>query len=138
MKRYAPILLVVSLVAGCSEPPAETPRVETPSGEATAAGADREGVAATSGLPQPRTETALLDCRSMDGFAVHCGFRNPEDLVRVPDGTRLIVSEMGEFLLDTPGRLSSLELASGERAPIAIDWSADGADWGEATCEAPD
>ncbi|MEE4300464.1 MAG: hypothetical protein V2J24_13575, partial [Pseudomonadales bacterium] len=73
----------------------------------------REAVAAGSDLPQPKNETGLLDCRAMAGLSVYCGYRNPEDLVPVPGGGELIVSEMGEFMQDTPGRLSTLDLETG-------------------------
>ena len=53
---------------------------------------DREAVAAGSGLPQPRTETDLLDCQDMNGVSVYCGYQNPEDLVLLPGGGSLIVS----------------------------------------------
>lgn len=144
MKRCTLLLLTGSLIAGCSDDATQAPAVapEAPAAmmqEGENAGSDERGaVAATSGLPQPKVETELLDCASMNGFTVHCGYQNPEDLVLVPDGASLIVSEMGEFMLDSPGRLSTLDLASGMRGTIEIDWSTDEATWGDAACEAPD
>ena len=99
---------------------------------------ERAALAAASAFVQPVTETDLLTCQDLDGFTVHCGYRNPEDLVPVPDGSQLIVSEMGEFMLDTPGQLSLLDLATGDAAPLPIDWSAANDPWGEAGCPAPD
>ncbi|MXX28976.1 MAG: hypothetical protein F4Z45_04540, partial [Gammaproteobacteria bacterium] len=68
-----------------------------------------EAAAAQSGLPQPKTEPDLLTCQAMNGMSVQCGYQNPEDLVLVPSGDALIVSEMGKFMLDAPGRLSMLD-----------------------------
>ena len=90
------------------------------------------------GLSQPKTELGLLTCESMNGMSVYCGYRNPEDLVLVPGGDALIVSEMGGFLLDSPGRLSMLNLGSGERQRILIDWTGADVTWGDEGCGAPD
>jgi hypothetical protein len=145
------LLMTATLGFGCTQETGETPASEADTtGEIQAAGstavptesgivdAERAAVAARSELPQPKTETDLLDCSAMDGVSVYCGYQNPEDLVLVPGGGLLVVSEMGEFMLDTPGRLSTLDLATGARGAIDIDWSAAGAAWGEADCEAPD
>ena len=37
----------------------------------------------------------LVGCESNDEIQVVCGFKNPEDLVIIPDGSGLIVSEYG-------------------------------------------
>ncbi|MEZ5558121.1 MAG: SMP-30/gluconolactonase/LRE family protein [Pseudomonadales bacterium] len=92
-------------------------------------------------MTQPVNEVSLLDCRDMHGMRVHCGFRNPEDLVLLPGGEYLLVSEMGEFMADTPGQLSLLNLATGAREPIAVSWPEPGAasqGRGEADCPSPD
>ena len=142
--------LLAGLVGGCGSEPNQTavdPADEVTMSEpaetvvepsSAAISAEREALAAGSDLPQPTTETALLDCESMQGIDVHCGYKNPEDLVIAPNGEQLIVSEMGEFMLDSPGKLSMLDLRSGERAEIAIDWSADGRAWGADSCPAPE
>lgn len=91
-----------------------------------------------SKFSQPKTETALLSCQAMNGISVYCGYQNPEDLVLTPSGDALIVSEMGKFLYDTPGRLSMLDLLSGKREPLSIDWTSAGRNWGDENCEAPD
>ena len=77
-------------------------------------------------------------CESMNGMSVYCGFKNPEDLVIVPTGEALIVSEMGQFMRDNPGRLSMLELSSGERQELDIDWTEADQNWGEEQCGKPD
>lgn len=97
---------------------------------------EREAVASGSSLPQPRTEHDLLDCEPVNGTSVYCGYQNPEDLVLLPDDSALLVSEMGEFMLDAPGSLSLLDLKLGERREIDIDWSGGG--WGAEGCSAPD
>lgn len=97
-----------------------------------------EAAAAQSGLPQPKTEPDLLTCQAMNGMSVHCGYQNPEDLVLVPSGDALIVSEMGKFMLDAPGRLSMLDIGTGERQMILIDWNSADSTWGDERCGAPD
>lgn len=74
-----------------------------------------------------------------------CGFKNPEDLVVVPGGQFLLVSEMGTFMSDKPGALSLLDIAAQQRRPISIDWETaaatgggDGAGWGDPECAVPD
>ncbi len=91
-----------------------------------------------AGCSRETPEPNLQDCQPMAGLSVYCDYKNPEDLVLVPDGSALIVSEMGEFMLDSPGMLSLLDLAAGKREEIAIEW--DGADkaWGDQSCGAPD
>ena len=91
-----------------------------------------------SGISQPKTELDLLTCESMNGTSVHCGYKNPEDLVLVPGGDALIVSELGGFLLDPPGELSMLNLGSGERQTIMIDWTGADMAWGDESCGVPD
>ena len=120
------LLLFSGVIASCApENPDDSRQVQ-------------ETVAAQSGLPQPKTEPDLLTCQAMNGMSVHCGYQNPEDLVSVPSGDALIVSEMGEFMLDTPGGLSMLDLGSGERQTILIDWTGADSAWGNASCGAPD
>ena len=133
------IFLMLLVVGGCVQEP-ERKIVNSPEDKNKSAEAiiskEREAVANDSGLPQPRTEHGLLECQPMHGTSVYCGYQNPEDLVLLPDKSALLVSEMGEFMLDAPGRLSLLDLARGERREIAIDWSGDG--WGAEGCLAPD
>ncbi|MCB1644773.1 MAG: SMP-30/gluconolactonase/LRE family protein [Pseudomonadales bacterium] len=124
------------VLAGCSK---ESPKPE----ESAAPAPVTESAAAESAvaMAQPKTETALLSCQSSDTMAVFCGFKNPEDLVLTPDGNWLIVSEMGEFMLDTPGGLSLFNLQSGEREALNIIWpesQAQASGWGDADCAAPD
>ncbi len=150
MKNRVLLVLLAGLVMGCGgEPnqtadrPADRPADESAASEPTEVSSglissEREALAAESDFPQPTTETALLSCESMQGIDVHCGYKNPEDLVIVPNGEQLIVSEMGEFMLDSPGKLSMLDLAAGTRAEITIDWSADGRAWGADSCPVPD
>ena len=151
MFRSLFMLLAIALASGCTQEAAENPNpareaepvtLESPDPEHTRSSgiisAEREAVSTASGLPQPKTETGLLDCQPMNDTSVYCGYQNPEDLVVVPDGSALVVSEMGEFMLDTPGGLSMLDLTAGERGEIAIDWSGADAAWGAEGCSTPD
>jgi hypothetical protein len=78
---------------------------------------------------------APVACDSGSGIEVYCGFENPEDLVLLPDGGHLLVSEMGEFMVHGPSGLRLLDLSSGQRKEIEIDWVGEG--WGDSSCPAP-
>ncbi len=67
----------------------------------------------------------------------YCGFKNPEDRVLMPDGKALLVSEMGEFMLDDPGQLLTFDLATREQGEIPINWSLPENRWGSAGCPEP-
>jgi hypothetical protein len=85
---------------------------------------------------KPRLES--INCDPLHGMTPYCGFKNPEDLVIVPGGEKLLVSEMGEFMLDAPGALSLFDLTSGEKQSIQIDWLNEGESWGEKDCPVPE
>jgi hypothetical protein len=78
-----------------------------------------------------------LSCSPRDGMTPYCGFTNPEDMVIIADGTKLLVSEMGVFMQDTPGSLSLLDLASGQKQPIKMIWAREGEFWGDNLCPQP-
>lgn len=82
-------------------------------------------------------QTSQVSCNPEKGMTPYCGFQNPEDLVEVPDGRQLLVSEMGAFMQDTPGFLSLFDLAKKQRLPIAINWKNEKGRWGDASCLAP-
>ncbi len=128
--------LLIAL-AGCA---GTNPLTETVSqtNDTTANSDERAALAADSALPQPTVATELLSCEAQAGMTPYCGYKNPEDLVHIPDTELLIVSEMGEFLTDEPGTLSLLNMATGKRETLVIDWSPKDANWGEATCSAPE
>ena len=82
-----------------------------------------------------------VSCDPLHGMTPYCGFKNPEDLIPVPGGKKLVVSEMGEFMLDSPGSLSLLDLQSGQREELKINWQAasdESENWGDNTCGSPD
>jgi hypothetical protein len=131
------LLFALLLIAACSQAPEPIVEKEPPAAEVEASA----GLQADPTLIQPTNEPALLGCQDMNGMRVHCGYRNPEDLVLLPGDEYLLVSEMGEFMADTPGQLSLLNLASGEREDIAIDWPEPGSPSlgsGAADCPSPD
>lgn len=78
-----------------------------------------------------------VSCDPAAGLTLYCGFENPEDLVIVPGGEYLLVSEMGEFMIHPPGDMVLLDLASGERQEIETIWETTER-WGAADCPAPD
>jgi hypothetical protein len=64
-------------------------------------------------------DEAVNACEDRDGLHPVCGFRNPEDMALVGDGSHLIVSEMGALLdADEPGRISLVDLASETRRVV--------------------
>jgi len=79
-----------------------------------------------------------VNCDSEKGISPYCGFKNPEDIALTPDGRQLIISEMGEFMMDSPGSLSLFDLGSNQKQPISIDWQTRDDFWGDLTCGQPD
>jgi hypothetical protein len=68
-----------------------------------------------------------------------CGFQSPEDLVALPGGEVVLVSEYGAMEGNRPGRLALLVVATEERRDL---WSGGGAvstkpSWGDPACPGP-
>ena len=130
-----PIIMILCLsMAACSPPPPK----EATSLVSVSEADERSALAKESGLFQPTVVQELLNCQSSGNMTVHCGYKNPEDLVALPDKKHLIVSEMAEFLTDAPGTLSLLNLDSGHREPLKVNWSSSAPALGDAACPAPD
>ncbi|MBT5683795.1 MAG: hypothetical protein HOJ11_02240 [Gammaproteobacteria bacterium] len=132
LKPAIAILLFLSLAA-CSPAPNEVTTTQ-PVSEAEG----RTALAEASGLFQPVVVHELLDCQSSTDMEVYCGYKNPEDLVVLPDKKYLVVSEMAEFLTDAPGTLSLLNLDTGERELLPVAWAQPEMVRGDVTCPAPD
>ena len=81
--------------------------------------------------------SSVVSCDPAAKMTLYCGFKNPEDIVIVPGGEKLLVSEMGEFMIHPPGELVLLDLASGERETIKISWQSV-EKWGDVNCPIPD
>ncbi|MEM7098625.1 MAG: SMP-30/gluconolactonase/LRE family protein [Pseudomonadota bacterium] len=141
-KRLVSIALVGTMI-GCAapEPPSDqaapTPDANSAAHAASGNADERAALAAGSTLPQPVNVVDLLSCETIGGMTPHCGYKNPEDLVHIPDTDLLIVSEMGEFMADSPGTLSLLNTATGKRETLSIDWTGAAESWGERDCPAP-
>lgn len=121
------LLLLVALTNGCAKE--EPPKQEQAKGE--------EVTEAEMQTTKPATKD-VVSCEKLEGMTPYCDFKNPEDLVLLPDGKKLLVSEMGEFMLDTPGALVLLNLASRKKENINIQWKNSGEYWGEENCPSPD
>jgi hypothetical protein len=76
-------------------------------------------------------------CTASNNILPYCGYQNPEDLVTTPDDKKILVSEMGTFMLDTPGSLSLFDLASKQKEEIGINWQNAGTNWGDSHCKIP-
>ena len=115
--RIVFLILLSQLITACSENNKVTEATQSP--------------IAVKALPQTTA------CVPLSGMTPYCEFKNPEDLVIVPGGEKLLVSEMGEFMLDSPGSLSLFDLASAEKQSIRIDWQISSDNWGDKDCPQP-
>ena len=82
-------------------------------------------------------QLVTASCEPVNGMQQYCGFTNPEDMVSFADASKLLVSEMGVFMQDTPGSLSVLDISSKQKQSIDIQWSNDGELWGDKNCSLP-
>ena len=57
----------------------------------------------------------VISCDPVGAARPLCGFHNPEDLVALPGGTSLLVSEYGGLSGEHPGAIARLDLASETR-----------------------
>lgn len=78
-------------------------------------------------------------CISRDDLKVICGLQSPEDLVQLPDGSGVIVSEM----LGLQGRISLLDVETGGTITLydavsSNDLSANWSLWGDSDCQEPE
>lgn len=96
------------------------------------------GPSATVSSTAEPTANAQIDCSSAAGIKPACGFRNPEDLVVLPGGDWLLVSEMGPFLQNSPNTLSLFDIAANQRRALELRWLSEQPRWGDANCPAPD
>ncbi len=93
---------------------------------------------AEGSMPGSSAAPGEIACDELAGISSFCGFKNPEDLAVIPGGDFLLVSEMGAFMSDLPNTLSMLDIAQGERLPIAINWEPTEPRWGDVTCQPPE
>jgi hypothetical protein len=80
----------------------------------------------------------INDCMAGDGMQPLCLFQNPEDLVLLPDGKTLLISQMGPRMgYPDPGSLVFLDTRSGQvTAAFPVDDPAPGSseNWGTEDC----
>jgi hypothetical protein len=84
------------------------------------------------------TEQDQQACMPAGGITPICGFKNPEDLVQLPGTRQLLVSEMGEFMMDTPGKLLIYDIDAAQQQDLPINWSSQADVWGDEDCMAPE
>ena len=77
-------------------------------------------------------------CTDTNGLKTYCGFTNPEDIVVTPDGKQLIISEMGEFMQDSPGGLVMFDLDTSRRNPLPLTFVEPENNWADSDCPQPD
>lgn len=83
--------------------------------------------------------SAVVGCEPEGRARPICGFQNPEDLVALPGGEAILVSEYGAMSGEKPGLLSLLTLEGEERRVLFRGGDADGdaPTWGDAACPGP-
>ncbi|MBL6688162.1 MAG: SMP-30/gluconolactonase/LRE family protein [Pseudomonadales bacterium] len=114
-------LLVISVI-GCDNEQASLDSIQTDAGEnRTSANA-----------------FASKACSTAQAISTYCGFTNPEDIVPLPDGEHLLISEMGEFMLDTPGQLVTFHTKKALIEPLLVNYDPSEESWGVQGCQPPD
>lgn len=78
----------------------------------------------------------VLSCAAVGAARPLCGFQNPEDLVALPGGASLLVSEFGGLEGERPGAIARLDLASEARSVLyrAGDGGELSPGWGDPAC----
>jgi hypothetical protein len=78
----------------------------------------------------------VISCDPVGAARPLCGFHNPEDLVALPGGASLLVSEYGGLEGEHPGALVRLDLANEARTVLyrGGDGGSAQAGWGDAAC----
>lgn len=78
----------------------------------------------------------VRSCDAVAGAKPLCGFRNPEDLVALPGGASLLVSEYGGLEGERPGAIARLDLESETRTVLfrGGDGGGSRAGWGDPAC----
>lgn len=78
----------------------------------------------------------VISCDPVGKARPLCGFQNPEDLVALPGGASLLVSEFGGLSAERPGAIARLDLAN--EARTVLYRGGDGGDaragWGDPAC----
>jgi hypothetical protein len=78
----------------------------------------------------------VVSCDAVGNARPLCGYQNPEDLVLLPGGASLLVSEYGGMEGERPGQISRLDLTSEQRTVLYA--SGDGGEarpgWGDPAC----
>ena len=83
--------------------------------------------------------SAVVACEPEGRARPICGFQNPEDLVALPGGEAILVSEYGAMSGEKPGLLSLFTLEDEQRRVLFRGGDAEGAlsTWGDAACPGP-
>lgn len=82
----------------------------------------------------------ILSCEARGPAKPLCGYQNPEDLVVLPGGRALLVSEYGGMDTGSPGRISRLDLASEAHQVLYTGSSSSPSPapgWGDPACPGP-
>jgi hypothetical protein len=84
-----------------------------------------------------RQRMQVEGCASAGELVPLCGFFHPEDLELLPDGTTLLISQMGAMDGSTPGSLALFDTAAGTITRLPQFSEAATTLWGTASCTTP-
>lgn len=82
-------------------------------------------------------KVSQTECEAKGNLQPICEFSNPEDIVLLPDGQNLIVSEYGSYLDAKPGSLAIHALQSNQTYRLAPLDKLTAPTWGQADCLTP-
>jgi hypothetical protein len=88
---------------------------------------------------EERRLSVVVGCEPEGNARPICKFQSPEDLVALPGGEAVLVSEYGAMEGNRPGRLALLVVATDERRELWNGGDADAAkaSWGDPACPGP-
>lgn len=89
-------------------------------------------------VAMPAAAADTTPCEPVVEMTPHCGFRNPEDLKKIPDHSVLVVSEMGNMVeQDAQGTLSVFDIETSTRSEMSIDLARSEEIWADPGCSPP-
>ena len=82
-------------------------------------------------------EPPVNGCVTAAGLTPVCGFSNPEDMELLPDGSTLLISQMGDMERATPGSLVLFDTVDGVITRLPQFGTASELNWGSCACLTP-
>lgn len=85
----------------------------------------------------PQATISQLDCNSSGDMQPICQFSNPEDLLLLPDGESILVSEYGTYFDANPGALAIYNTKSNQTYKLPALTELTEPKWGQEDCTTP-